>query len=95
MAPVSEHSFILKASKKLFSARTKDDNIFLKDPRNVKHLKAMPLNSKAKKELDLHRAIKLRLKDNVCLYVANRMGYCFPTFCFPNKKKFMKLFSST
>lgn len=45
MAPVSEHSFILKASKKLFSARTKDDNIFLKDPRNEKILRAIPLNN--------------------------------------------------
>jgi hypothetical protein len=34
MFPVSEHSFILKASKKLFIARTKDDSILLKDPRN-------------------------------------------------------------
>jgi len=34
MFPVSEHSFILKASKKLFLARTKDDSTFLEDPRH-------------------------------------------------------------
>ena len=33
MGPISEHSFILKASKKLFIARTKDSQIFLPDPK--------------------------------------------------------------
>jgi hypothetical protein len=31
MHPISEHSFILKASNKLFMARTKDDTLFEKD----------------------------------------------------------------
>jgi|TARA_B110000285_G_C15064504_1_gene584339 hypothetical protein len=33
MHPISEHSFILKASKKLFIARTKDSELFLDDPK--------------------------------------------------------------
>ena len=31
--PISEHSFILKAAKKLFIARTRDPNMFVPDPR--------------------------------------------------------------
>jgi hypothetical protein len=45
MGPISEHSFLLKASKKLFIARTKDPNIFVHDP-NQK-LDVLPLTSKA------------------------------------------------
>jgi hypothetical protein len=31
--PLSEHSYILKASKKLFIARTRDERLFKHDPR--------------------------------------------------------------
>ena len=31
--PISKHSFILKAAKKLFIARTRDKDLFKKDPR--------------------------------------------------------------
>ncbi len=31
--PISKHSFILKAAKKLYIARTKDASLFKKDPR--------------------------------------------------------------
>ena len=31
--PISEHSYIIKAAKKLFIARTRDGSIFKKDPR--------------------------------------------------------------
>ena len=48
MLPISEHSFILKASKKLFTARTKDDKLLLADPRNIKHMRAKPLSQKSK-----------------------------------------------
>lgn len=35
--PISEHSYILKASKKLFFARTKDSAMFLSDQEKKKH----------------------------------------------------------
>jgi hypothetical protein len=31
--PISEHSYVIKAAKKLFIARTRDGSIFRKDPR--------------------------------------------------------------
>jgi len=31
--PISEHSYILKAAKKLFIARSRDENLFKEDPR--------------------------------------------------------------
>ena len=31
--PIAEHSFVLKAAKKLWIARTRDPNMFKKDPR--------------------------------------------------------------
>jgi len=34
--PVSEHSFFLKATKRLFFARTADENIFKKPKRRLK-----------------------------------------------------------
>ena len=82
MFGVSEHSFILKASKKLFLARTKDAKLFKKDPRQ--NIDVQPLSAKAKKEIDLHRAIKLHAKDNIFLYLSNRFGCCFPSFMWPN-----------
>jgi hypothetical protein len=30
---ISEHSYVLKAAKKFFMARTRDKNLFKKDPR--------------------------------------------------------------
>jgi hypothetical protein len=35
VAPISEHKFILEASKKLFIARTKSDDLF--EPEKFKH----------------------------------------------------------
>jgi hypothetical protein len=42
---ISEHSFILKASKKLFIARTADKDLFLHDPRQ--DIEVNPLSNKA------------------------------------------------
>ena len=84
MQPVSEHSFILKASKKLFIARTRNPKLFIKDPRQNVEVNA--LSHKAKEELELHRAIKLHYKDNICLYISNKMGCLFPSFLWSKKK---------
>jgi hypothetical protein len=47
---ISEHSFILKASKKLFIARTKDETLFKDDPKVDIGIK--PLSKQASYELD-------------------------------------------
>ena len=84
--PISEHSFILKAAKKLFLARTRDGSMFVPDPKQNIEVKAA--TSKGKKELELHRPIKIRLRDKLCLHLSMRMGCCFPNFCWKNKNKF-------
>jgi len=84
--PISEHSYIIKAAKKLFIARTRDGSIFKKDPRQK--IKIDALSSKSQKELDLHHAIKLRKKDSLCLLISNQMGCLFPNGLWGNKKKF-------
>jgi hypothetical protein len=66
---ISEHSFVLKAAKKLFIARTRTQNLFKVDARQNIEIKA--LSKKAQGELELHRAIKLHYRDNVCLYLSN------------------------
>lgn len=91
--PISEHSYILKAAKKLFIARSRDENLFKEDPRQEISVKGY--TTKIQKELDLHRAIKLSTKDNMCLYFANRMGCCFPSCLWGKKKKFQKLYTMT
>ena len=58
MGPISEHSFVLKASKKLFIARTKDPNIFAPDPKQ--NLEIKPLTYKAHQEINKHYPIKIR-----------------------------------
>ena len=95
MQPVSEHSFILKASKKLFIARTKDDNLFAQDDKYQAQIALKPLNNKSKIELAKHRPIKIRLKDSLCLFCSYRLGYLFPNKCWSKKSKFQKLFSET
>jgi hypothetical protein len=40
MFPISEHSFVLKAAKKLFIARTRDEDMFVTDPRQNIDVKA-------------------------------------------------------
>ncbi len=66
---ISEHSFILKAAKKFFIARTANKDLFLNDPRQ--DIDVNPLSSKAQLELEKHRAIKIRLRDSICLYLSN------------------------
>lgn len=91
--PISEHSYVLKVAKKLFIARTREVQLFKPDPRQNIEVKA--LSEKVKKELDLHRAIKLHKKDNICLYLSNRLGRFFPSFIWPKKSQFQKLYNKT
>jgi hypothetical protein len=83
---VSEHSFVLKAAKKLFLARTKDNNLFKHDPRA--NTKVAAFSKRAREELDKHRPIKLHLKDNILLYLSNHWSRCFPMSLWPEGKKF-------
>ena len=91
---ISEHSFILKAAKKLFIARTRDQNLFKKDDRQNIDIKS--LSSKARHELELHRPIKFHYRDNVLLYLSNHLpSCCFPSKLWPKQKRFTKLYNMT
>ena len=46
--------------------------MFIKDPKQNIEVKAS--TQKGQKELDLHRVIKIRKRDNVCLYISNRLA---------------------
>ena len=76
--PISEHMFHITAIKKLFLARTKDSNFFLKSDEELEALdeEKFPKNLKKweKKELKKHRQANLSLYDVVMLYLARQMG---------------------
>ena len=82
--PYSEHSYVLKVAKKLFIARTHEENLFKMD--ESKSLNTKGLSPKVQKELDLHRSIKLYKKDNICLFLSNQFGCLFPSKLWPKKK---------
>lgn len=91
--PISEHSYVLKVAKKLFIARTRDTEFFKNDPKQ--NIEVTALSPKVQKELDIHHPIKLYPKDNFCLYLSNRLGMLFPSFCWPKRKQFQKLYKIT
>ena len=74
---VSEHSFVLKAVKKLFKARTKDPNLFkrkktettkqLHQKDKSKHLDN-DLPVELKREIDKNRDIRISLGQSLKLY---------------------------
>jgi len=43
--PIAEHSYTLKAAKKFFLARTRDNTLFKEDPRHI--IKTKALSSKS------------------------------------------------
>lgn len=55
-------------------ARTLDDNLFRKE-KNDKHEKSLSkMNRDVRKEVILHREIKLKAFDKIMLYIVNRFG---------------------
>lgn len=73
--PISEHSFYLKAFKKLFLAKTADENIFIKKKIKSKHQK-IDVKNKKTKELQ-HRQINISLGSSVQLYLKNYLSSWF------------------
>ena len=94
---ISEHSFIMTASQKLFFARTGDDTIFIEKSKSAsKYLGKDKYPDDASKhevkELEKHRNIKINLVDNMMLYFSNILGvFCF-NCCFRKKEKLQKLY---
>ena len=103
LLPVSEHLFILGATKQLFLANTEDDSLFLekkhprisrktKTPKPPPEDKLTRLSTTRQRSIKKHRYIKLRTRDKVLLYLSNKLGRCFPRSCWPERKKFTKVF---
>lgn len=73
--PISEFSFILKASKKFFLARTKKTDLFSVNSQVI---------SAKKMEYKNDHHIHLRFSDKLKLYISQI--WCFPQACFKNKE---------
>ena len=96
--PISESSYNMASAKRMFLARTKDDNFFVdvdEETKKKKFLTNLPdgIKSKLKNEISKHRIIKISSFDKYMYYWQNQIGcfficgYC----CWPNKKKFLRL----
>lgn len=82
--PISEFSFILKASKKFYLARTKMNDLFTVNPGVLKEYS---------KDFKNDRYIQLRVGDKFKLYLSNLIY--FPGAFFKNKEKLTKLYQTT
>lgn len=94
---VSEHSFIMTASQKLFFARTGDDKVFVENSKSAsKYLSKDKYPDDATKheinELDKHRHIKIHLVDNIMLYFSRILGVFCSKCCFSKKDKLQRLY---
>ena len=89
--PIAEHSFNVKASQKLFLARTSDDNLLKKKESKYTKEENFPESVKSDpsvlKEVRKHRAIALKPHDNILLYLANTLGWFFPPKIWSKQKK--------
>mmetsp|Transcript_1880 Transcript_1880/g.2596 ORF Transcript_1880/g.2596 Transcript_1880/m.2596 type:complete len:210 (-) Transcript_1880:575-1204(-) len=96
MLPISRHSFVLKATKKMYKGRTKDPGLFKID-KKPKYLpaSAYKVDDKVKKEQNKNRKISIRLLDSLLLYFTNSVfgRFCCLGMCWRNKQKFQKLYN--
>lgn len=103
--PISEYSYVMRATSRLFLARTKENDLFAKtnteDRHSTKFAKKVDkslLNvdnkndDDLKKEMKKHRVIKISFLDNLKLYVSKILGCEFLDRCFWKRNKLMKLY---
>lgn len=86
LLPISEHCFTLKVIKRLFLGNTSDKSLF-KPLKKEKKKMAVDPNEKDAHIKEKNKVIKLTLKDNVLLYIANMFGDCGCCFDRMWKKK--------
>ena len=87
----------MKAVKKLFYARTRDEMMFgdESDGANFKLEEETAKDRVLEKEINKHRYIKVKFIDKVLLFISLRMGGCFPCFsCWKRGRKFQKMFET-
>lgn len=80
--PISEHSFYMKAFKKLFIAKTSNEKLFIQKKLKSKQQKKDAKNSKTA-ELG-HKAINVTFGDSTKLFLKNYLSSWFGIqFCTP------------
>ena len=106
--PISQHMYYWIAIKRLFLARTSDQNLFLDEKkgkfrsRNEKKITQYfnpeqfgiqnMLLCRVKNEIQKHRLIRISLKDSILLFLHDRL-VCLQWFsCWKKKAQFQKLF---
>ena len=97
--PISESSYNIMSTKRLFLARTKESNLFVQGDKTCKKGKFlgnqnMPkgIRDKLKKEIDKHRYVRMNYKDKICYYLYNQLGWLFfCNKCWKNQDKITKL----
>ena len=92
LSPISKHSFFLKATKKLYKAKTNDNTIFgqsstklekLTKSKSIKrhsHAKIMEnaILANLKSKFNSHRDIKINFKQSLKLYIDNLIArFCW------------------
>lgn len=97
--PISESSYNILSTKRMFLARTGDDNLFVElseeKKRKIfgdsKHLEE-GLQTMPPDEIRKHRFVKMNRKDTLCYYLQNQFGsFYLCGYCWKNKKKIVKL----
>jgi hypothetical protein len=70
LLPISEHSFVIKAAKKLFYARTNRNDIFIPkdDPQAEKFIRSKILTNNEVSEVKRHKPVILSLGNSIILY---------------------------
>jgi hypothetical protein len=97
LRPISYHSYILKATKKLFTARTRHSNLF-KPPKKIlkgdQHQKQIQLSALIGQHFRPNavsqKLIHLRLRDSLLLFVVNKIS--FIKRCIPKVNPYVKIF---
>ena len=89
--PISQHSFILQALRRLYKARTKDCKIFQDDCSVLKRKSTLTSSNshgeKHKKCIANYRNIKLDFKDTLFLYLSDWFGFLYCDKCWSKSKK--------
>ena len=92
LGPISYFSFILKATKALFLARTDDHQMFKPSTTND-FSKGQTESSKIQQELDIHRIIRISNSNKFKLYLYTTLGKCFPQKLWSKGKEYSRLYS--
>jgi hypothetical protein len=96
MFPISEFSFNVKAMKKWFLARTRDQNLLKASEEHLVDNEDFKVPESQREEIEKHQKINVRFKDQLRLYFY-RMGKYWRCFrccwkCWGNKEKLDRLY---